>query len=408
MRTFQLKRTLVLVLAGFALLHGLIFWQLHDSIFRGYGDFASFYTAGKIVQQGESARLYDRGLQWQVQQQFASSVKIRNGPLPYIRPPFEALLFLPFAYLDYPVAFVAWTAVNVLVLLTVPFLLVRETGAWAPVPSPLARGFLSLGFFPIAFDLVQGQDSILLLMLLALAFVSLQKGSELRAGAWLGLGLFKFHLVVPLFLVLLLTRRMKATVGFIGVASVLGLLSVAVVGWPALVGYPGYLWALNEAPALAGMKAQAMPNIRGLLTPFLGHGRVPLPVQGALLGISILGVVSMAKVWPAGGDSLRNRVGFSFCIVATIFTSYYANSYDLTLLILPLLLVGGALADDHLVHGWPRTLFEVCAGLLLCSPLYWVLALRIDQFYWVVWLLLAFATSLAAMVRPQQPQMGHC
>ena len=241
MRTFQLKRTLVLVLAGFALLHGLIFWQLHDSIFRGYGDFASFYTAGKIVQQGESARLYDRGLQWQVQQQFASSVKIRNGPLPYIRPPFEALLFLPFAYLDYPVAFVAWTAVNVLVLLTVPFLLVRETGAWAPVPSPLARGFLSLGFFPIAFDLVQGQDSILLLMLLALAFMSLQKGSELRAGAWLGLGLFKFHLVVPLFLVLLLTRRMKATVGFIGVASVLGLLSVAVVGWPALVGYPGSL-----------------------------------------------------------------------------------------------------------------------------------------------------------------------
>jgi len=407
MGTFQLKRTLTLMLAGFALLHGLIFWQLHDSIFQGYGDFASFYTAGKIVQQGESARLYDRGLQWQVQQQFASSVKIRNGPLPYIRPPFEALLFLPFAYLNYPVAFMAWTALKIMVLLVVPFLLIKETEGLAPVLSPALQGLLSLGFFPIAFDLVQGQDSILLLLVLTLAFTSLQKESDFRAGAWLGLGLFKFHLVIPLFLVLLLTRRMKATLGFVFVAGLLCLLSVVLVGWPALVGYPSYLWALKEAPALAGMKGQAMPNIRGLLTPFVGQGRVPSLVQAALLGISILGVVSMARVWPASDDSFRNQVGFSFCIVVTIFTSYYANSYDLTLLILPLLLVGGALADDPVVRRWPRTLFAVCAGLSLCSPLYWVLALRIDQFYWTAWLLIAFAVSLAAMAESSRPQMGH-
>ena len=406
MTASRFKPALILTLASFAALHAFIFWQLHDSIFRGYGDFASFYTAGKIVQQGESARLYDRGLQWQVQQQFAGSVKIRNGPLPYIRPPFEALLFLPFAYLDYPVAFMAWTGLKVMALFAVPFLLVREAGGLAPVLSPGLQGVLSLGFFPIAFDLVQGQDSILLLLVLTLAFTSQQQGSGFRAGAWLGLGLFKFHLVIPLFLVLLLTRRVRATLGFIGVAALLCLLSVAVVGWPALAAYPSYLWALKEAPALAGMKGNAMPNIRGLLTPFVGQGRVPLPVQGALLVISIVGVLGMARVWPAGGDSLRNRVGLSFCIVVTICTGYYANSYDLTLLLLPLLLLGGVLAGNRMLRGWPRTLCGVCVGLLLCSPLYWILALRIDEFYWTAWVLIAFAVGLAAMAESSRPRMG--
>src|SRR5579863_7910588 len=104
------------MLATFAVLHGWVLWRSHDFIVRGYEDFTSFYTAGKIVLRGEGVRLYDRQLQWQVQQEFASSVSNRTGPLPYIRPPFEALLFLPLASLSYPAAVEIWTLIKLILL----------------------------------------------------------------------------------------------------------------------------------------------------------------------------------------------------------------------------------------------------------------------------------------------------
>lgn len=403
MKEVRLKRALILALVSFAVLHGLIWWQLHDSVFRGYGDFASFYTAGKIVQHGESARLYDRRLQWQVQQEFASSVKIRRAPLPYVRPPFEALWFLPFAYLNYPTALLVWTAVKIVALLGVPFLLAQGSAADSGLPlRPWLQGLLCLGFCPVALDLLQGQDSILLLLVLTLVFTSLRRGADFRSGIYLGLGLFKFHLVVPMFVVLLLKRRTRAVLGFLCVASGWLLISLALVGRSGLIAYPEYLWSLNQAPDV-GINSSVMPNIRGLLTPFTGQERVPLWALGALLSVLALGILSMATMWPANEDGGLNRAGFSFCIVVTLVTSYYTAGYDLTLLILPLLLTGGIFARGAGIWGWPRILYGAAAALLLCSPLYWLL-LSVNEFFRMALVLLALIISLSTFLRENTPQ----
>ena len=79
--------------------------------------------------------MYDRRAQWQVQQEFASSVKIRRGPLPYVRPPFESLLFLPLAYFKYPLSCVLWGAFKIFILLTVPFVFPRLAANREPITS---------------------------------------------------------------------------------------------------------------------------------------------------------------------------------------------------------------------------------------------------------------------------------
>jgi len=405
MKAFRLKRALIFALASFAVLHGLIFWHLRDSVFRGYLDFASFYTAGRIIQHGKSASLYDPRLQWQVQQEFAASVKIRTGPLPYIRPPFEALLFLPFAYLKYPAAFLVWTCIKIVVLLTIPFLLARETPVDSELlPEPWLQGLLSLGFYPIALDLLEGQDSILLLLVLALVFTSLRDGSGFRSGVYLGLGLFKFHLVIPLFLVLLLNRKSRTVLGFLCAASVLLLVSLALVGRSAIVGYPEYIWRLSQTPARIGINSSVMPNLRGLLTPFIGVGRVPLLLVAALLGVSILGIVCAARIWRASDDDRSNRIGFSFCIVVILVTSYYTTSYDLALLILPLLFTGSIFATDATIRGWPRSLFVASTTMLLCSPFY-LLLLSLGKFFSIALVLLVFALVLAKLARKHPDQI---
>lgn len=391
-----LQYVLIIILVTFALLHGWILWRTHDFILRGYGDFASFYTAGKIVLRGEGARLYDRQLQWQVQQEFAASVSIRKGPLPYIRPPFEALLFVPFACISYPAAVVIWTFIKVILLIATFFLIPQEGWKdWRGLRSPLVQGILSIGFLPVAFDLVQGQDSIPLLLLLGATFFFLRKRADFRSGTCLGLGLFKFHLVLPLFLVFLIKRRARVLWGFVCIAIVLLLISITVVGWSGIAQYPKYLWDLNQAPTLLGTNGLVMPNIRGLLSPFLGARRVPFAIQAALLLVFALGIASMAKMWTGRGESRLDQAGFSYCIAVLLLTSYYTTSYDLTLLLLSLHMTGGILASDVNLRGFPRSAFAVSAGVLLLSPLYWVFGIPMVDFHWMALVLLALTAALA-------------
>ena len=75
-----------------------------------------------------------------------------------------------------------------------------------PAP-PWTVTVVSLAFFPIFFALLQGQDAILLLFLYGLAFVSWKQKRLVSAGAWLACGMFKFHLVLPFLLLILIQEK---------------------------------------------------------------------------------------------------------------------------------------------------------------------------------------------------------
>jgi Glycosyltransferase family 87 len=399
---FALKAGVVCLLSFAALNAGLL-WHVRDSILQGYGDFASFYTAGQIVRSGQSPRLYDPVLQWNIQQQFASTVKIRRGPLPYIRPPFEALLFLPFAYLTYPTACVVWMALKIVLLLTIPFVLRRTNGESDAISTHVVDSLVCLSFFPVAFDLIQGQDSVLLLLILALGFGLLLRGADVGCGAVLALGMFKFHLALPLLAILVLRKKTRVVMGFLAMASLLFGISLVMVGWSGIVNYPRYLWKLNQAPGLGMIKAQTMPNFRGLMTVLLGNGPLPPVAHWFLGGIVVLGIILASRSW-RGDDHGSTTAAFSFAIVVTLATSYYANASDLTLLLLPLLLLGKTFLQGSKASGWPRILFLAAAAVLLCTPLLWVLALRVDQFFWMALPILALAVSISAAAKWWQPE----
>jgi hypothetical protein len=390
----------ILCLAGFAALNAGMIWRLHDSILEGYGDFASFYTAGQIVRNGQSARLYDPALQWKIQQQFASTVKIRLGPLPYIRPPFEALLFLPFAYLTYPTACLVWMALKLILLLTVPLLLPRADDGESAVPTPAVVTLICLAFFPVAFDLIQGQDSVLLLLIMVLGLRLLLRNADLACGAVLALGIFKFHLVIPLIVIFALRKKFRVALGFAAVSSILFTISLAMVHWSGVLAYPKYLLELN--PGLGMVKPQRMPNVRGLITVLVGNGALPAGAHWFLAGLLFFGIIIASRPWP-GNDRRSMLMAFSFAITVTLLTSYYANIYDLTLLLVPILFLGKTFLLGSEIRGWPRSVFLSAAGLLLFTPFLWLLALRVDRFGLVAMVLLALAWSISATAKSWQP-----
>lgn len=393
----------VIFLTGMFLMHALIFWNLRDKIREGYPDFSIFYTAGTIVRQGLAGRLYDTALQFQVQRGFASQVFIRQGALPYNHPPFEALVFAPLAWMTYPTAYVLWDFINLLILAALPFLL----RPWVPLlrqHGVLFWWLATLAFFPVFAALLQGQDSIPLLLLFSLGYIALRKNQEFMAGCWFGLGLFRFHLVLPLMLILLLHRKGKALLGFLLVALGLGLLSVGVVGWKEALHYPVYVWGVENSTGNATSLISAMPNLRGfvhMFIPWTPRAEVGLSFVSAIL-------LLMASLrWDDSSSHRRFDLSISLAMVATVILSYHVLAHDLCLLLLPLLL----LSNDFFERGLPKAgrRIEILAPMVVLSlsPLLMLLWFRYAAFSLLapVLLLWFYAISRELLTDKSKPKL---
>src|SRR5216684_6233378 len=144
---------------------------------RGHADFRQLYAAGYMVRTGHAGQLYDTRAQQEFQDALVGN---DERALPFIRPAYQALLFVPFSLLPYRTAYLGFLAVN-LVLLAMTFWILRPnmrnlSRVWQGLPV-----FVFLVFYPVALAHMQGQDSILLLLLLAAALVALEQGQERRA-----------------------------------------------------------------------------------------------------------------------------------------------------------------------------------------------------------------------------------
>src|SRR5216683_5764161 len=80
---------------------------------QGRVDFRSFYAAGYLIRTGRSRLLYDYSSEVSFQNQIVSA---RNMALPFIHPPYEALIFVPFSYLRFRSAYFAYLLFNVALL----------------------------------------------------------------------------------------------------------------------------------------------------------------------------------------------------------------------------------------------------------------------------------------------------
>src|SRR5580692_998692 len=395
--------------AGVLLIHLLVVWNARDLIWKGYPDFTIYYTAGTTVRQGMGHTLYDDAAQFRVQQAFAPLVATRLGALPFNHPPFEAVWFVPFSYLGYRTAYLLWTLANLAMLAALPNLLRPYVPLLRAGPA-LAWTVASLAFFPIFFAMLQGQDAILLLFLYAMAFVSWKEQRMVAGGAWLACGTFKFHLVLPFLLLLLILEkraggRRRALGGFLGVGVVLGLVSVAAVGVRQMLFYPRYVLGLEKTMAMGAIMPSDMPNLRGILYLMASSVR---HFDGLVILVSA--VVYFLAAWICRStdrdsddenENDRHDLKLALAVFATVLVSYHGLGYDLCVLALPLLLVPGQLGGRIRWVSWSGLAIGMGMALLLCSPLALVLLMRYNRLALLGWAVLLCFVGLASELRPQ-------
>ncbi len=383
---------LVIALLWMAVSNGAMLWNTRVEMRQGYGDFSSFYSAGILVRRGLGAELYNPAAQWKVQQEFAAEVKTRRGPLFYMRPPFEALLFSVFATWPYATALLLWTGLKLALLAAIPFVVVRGRFWKEPFPR-WATVLLVLGTFPEFMDLLMGQDAPLLAFLFAISFWQLSTDRDTGAGFTLGLALFKFQLVIPFVVALLIGGRKRVLPGFATSAFAVLAISAVIVGWKGLLKYPSYLLALNQATGV-GIAPESQLNLRGPITLLVGRLASPGRIYWALAPVALGAIVYTGLIWRKAGDRSLAE-GFGLAAIVAIVTSYYANDYDLLWLIVPLLAMRARPDDAPQPDRVTRYLEASGLLLLLLTPVYWFARAKLQAESLMTLPLLAVGIALA-------------
>ena len=309
-------------------------------------DFSEFYAAGQMVRHGLGNSLYDLRVQAEFQ------LKVAPVHAFYLRPPFEALLFVPFTYLSYRAAYAAWLMFSLAILAGAARLIQGNTDVLDAMFQytrgiPVDFGLLLLVFLtfsPTMDCLLIGQDSVLMLLIYTLVFLTLKRGWELEAGGLLALGLFKFHLVLPFAIIFALRRRGSFVLGFAGIALLLIAISVLVSGPGVLVSYPA-MFLNSKYRMLMGFQPEYAANIRGLLY-LITPSKIPGVISGAVVAaLSAFLLWVTARIWR---DS-EFELFFSAAVIAALLTGYHSFVYDLSLLLLPVAIVCSELAKRKIL-----------------------------------------------------------
>lgn len=324
---------------------------LTDSGFIG-GDYSAFYAAGRLVLQGQVRHLFDAPVVREIQQ---SAI---DGPNPdfyvaFRNPPFFAMLFAPLAGLDLIPSFAIWTVVSLALVILATALaletLPRLLPHWKLVAVAIA------GFCPVFAGLVDGQNASLSLLLYVLVYIALRQGHEGRAGAWAALGLFKPQLFFILPLVFAAGRRWRALAVYGCVASVLALASLALVGIDGAIAWARII--VGFEPANAAKLAGRMYSLKAFFDVLLPGQSITSLVLSILCSVVVLGL--LARAWRVHGSLHRDLpLLWVLTMLGAVLVDPHLLDYDLTVLILPALLIVGMLPE---ASWWMVGMFVVTA-----------------------------------------------
>ncbi len=259
-------------------------------------------------------------------------------PAPYL-PPFS-LAFVPSTLLPPVPGYLAWTLFHALLLVLYQFRLARAFGVSKP-------GWLIVAVvlsFPIFINLIMGQISIWLVVFFGEAVIAFDRQQRFRAGAWLGLLVFKPQVLVLFVPALALAGQWRVLLGMVA--------SIAVVIVPTLVfagdWVAGYIRGIRSAAGSTGVVMNIFPSSMTNWRSFgLNAARFfPPPV---VWGIALTGMIATAVAGLSCSVGLhtndRRRTGLAWLglAAATCAFTWHSHVHQLLLLVPPLYAVVAAL-----------------------------------------------------------------
>jgi hypothetical protein len=335
-------------------------------------DFLNLYTGASLALEGNFAHLHSPQVQFARERQFVPELPTL---VPFVRPPFYALLLAPLALVPLGIAFWVWLALQSALLF----------GCWAWALSRWGPDALIFGalYLPTALGIASGQDCVVMLAILIATYALAEKGSNFTSGAALGLGLIKFHLFLLWPLALLIQRRWRMLLGACAAAAVECLLSLWLSGWTGIVQY--FQLLRNKNIERLSPSPELMIDMHGMA---LNFGLDSLVFRGLLVGAVILLVA--AACWRA---PLWQWIAAASA--GSLLVPPHVYGYDAGLLLLSIWL-----AIFMSAAKWTRI-----AALLICTPIPFLMNLGGTP--WAAATPVALLLFLVSLQRKSESRVPH-
>ena len=295
--------------ATVVLLAGL-YW-LRPDMQAGH-DFGVLWIAGRLAWDGQIAALYGQTQQAMVAAMFGPG---HLGPFYY--PPVALLLFVPFGFLPFPAAAMAW---------------VGTTGAAfaAAVGAIAGRGTIPIALaWPATIVCgLYGQNGLLLAALFGGAALALDRFPVL-AGVAIGCLIYKPHLAVLAPLVLALTGNWRAFFAAGATAALLiaaSILAFGLASWSAFIA---------DLPAAQALYANGVPGFGKFVSPYTALRLLGTSAQIAWAGQAICAAAAVGVLVWAARRARDGRAAVAAMVAATGFCVPFLGEYDLPIMAIP-------------------------------------------------------------------------
>jgi hypothetical protein len=366
-----LKYILVALVIVAALSSFIRIIEVFESPFVYRKDFLQEYLLAKSVLEGADPYLPIPLLA----EKFIGDISLSLLPNPTPHPPPVAVLFLPFALLDYITSSILWLMIELGCMVWVAYRISIWTGTVRIKISTIILVCLFLSWRPFFEDLGLGQLMIPILAILVETWLALQQGKPVRAGSYLGLAISLKLIAWPILLYLLFKKQWKASIAAISVVTLTHLAAAMTMGtaniWYYYLNsgdwvYPLYRahnqnfsswsigWRIFEGTGSPVLVSAVSPPL--INAPELAH-YVSVAIPLGVLAISLLLAIKVH------GDSQA----FGIMVGASILISPIAWIHYFTLATIPIAIAMRGFYNGHIK---PPYMIIIAALLLFPSTTY--------------------------------------
>ena len=290
------------------------------------GDFLTNVAAGRMVLMGDGPQLYsaDAISSARTQTLGASTAAETN---PFLLPPVAAVFFAGFALVPFPAAAFIWAVASAGLMLAS----VRVLWLFLPASSQAEQIFRTAamaGTWPVALNLLAGQNGALWLAIYTFGLRFLARGNPALAGLILGLGAVKPQLFLGVPVLLLVQRRWRALASFVATAAVLASASVVIVGLDGARAYAALISSDYYREALAIPSAWRMISI-----PAFVRGLAPAAVDALTIVVVVLGLIAL-------GYAVRRAplgAAYAATVLVSVAVAPHCFAYDGLVLAVPVM-----------------------------------------------------------------------
>jgi hypothetical protein len=256
-----------------------------------------------------------------------------------VYPPYYYWLVSPFSYLPYRYSAITWTVLSTIAFILAGWILYVSHPPLVGKAWPLMLAMTA--FVPWVIALGTGQKSTWLLLLFAATYGMFIKDRRFLAGLVFGLVAIKPQLGIVVGLAMMLNRQWAFVAG--AAVSVLGLLVLACcLNGLWLDDYKKVVTGMGDYTSTGGYELHNSHSlIAGLKMIIPSSWGVNVTLVGIVLGVIVTLVVSWDDSIRRGAGAGPNQVAlqFSNLVFATVLVSPHFYTYDLTILLLPMVLV---------------------------------------------------------------------